>query len=76
MAIEFSCTCGKKYKVRDELAGRGARCALFVAAIVVEMLHSPILLLLMLLGFKMAIDVLRYAGERAMTRSGVTVELG
>ena len=47
-----------------------------MAAIVVEMLHSEVLLLLMLLGFKLAIDVLRYAGERAMTRSGVTVELG
>lgn len=27
MSIEFSCSCGKKYKLRDELAGKKAKCA-------------------------------------------------
>jgi RsiW-degrading membrane proteinase PrsW (M82 family) len=27
MAIEFSCACGKQYKLRDELAGKKAKCA-------------------------------------------------
>ena len=41
MAIEFSCACGKKYRLRDELAGKKAKCARCGAVLVVPTPPEP-----------------------------------
>ena len=41
MSIEFSCSCGKTYKLRDELAGRKAKCARCGAVLTVPMPRAP-----------------------------------
>jgi hypothetical protein len=41
MPIRFSCKCGKKYSVRDELAGRTARCGRCGASLIIPKLTAP-----------------------------------
>ena len=41
MAIEFSCTCGKSYKVHDELAGRSAKCGHCGASLIIPRPPAP-----------------------------------
>lgn len=44
MAIEVACDCGKRYRVKDELAGKRARCPACKAVIAIDAPHGANLL--------------------------------